>query len=220
MSETMKAAGAEAAAPPRGERGEQKYAQVLEGAREVFLASGFEGASVDDIARVAGISKATLYRHFPDKTALFEAVAEQEFARLAAHHPDLDHAGEPLEELLVEIAKAALEFNLSPFGQAIYRISVAESERFPELGRRFYASGSGRNRARLAPVLAAAAARGELIGLDADHASHVFFALVRAEIFHKRLFSVEPPPSPAALDAHARRAVATFLRAYGSRPER
>ena len=205
-------------APPslRTERSEQKIAQVLEAAREVFLASGFEGASVDDIARTGGISKATLYRHFPDKTALFKAVAEQEYARQAAHHPDVDHEGEPLEALLVDIATASLEFSLSPFGQGIYRISVAESERFPQLGRSFYSSGSGRNRARLAPVLAAAAERGELIPLDADHASHVFFAIVRAEIFHKRLFSVEPPPSPEAIDAHARRAVAIFLRAYGA----
>ena len=90
----------------RSERTEQKYAQVLEGARAVFLASGFEGASVDDIARAGGISKATLYRHFPDKTALFKAVAEQEFARQAALHPEIDHAGEPLEALLVDIAKA------------------------------------------------------------------------------------------------------------------
>ncbi len=202
----------------RAERTEQKYAQVLEGARAVFLASGFEGASVDDIARAGGISKATLYRHFPDKTALFKAVAEAEFARQAAHHPEIDHAGEPLEALLVDIAKASLEFSLSPFGQSIYRISVAESERFPQLGRSFYATGSGRNRARLAPVLTAAAERGELMPLDADHASQVFFSIVRAGIFHKRLFSVTPPPSPDAIDAHARRAVAVFLSAYGGPP--
>lgn len=219
MSEPIKPC--DEAAPPRAdrtERLEQKYAQVLEGAREVFLASGFEGASVDDIARAGGISKATLYRHFPDKTALFKAVAEREFARQAALHPDVDHAGEPLEALLVDIATAALEFSLSPFGQAIYRISVAESDRFPQLGRSFYATGSGRNRTRLTPVLTAAVERGELIPLDAGHASQVFFGIVRAGIFHKRLFSVDQPPSPEEIDAHARRAVAIFLRAYGASP--
>jgi AcrR family transcriptional regulator len=217
MSDTT-LAEPEAPVPARSERIEQKCAQVLEGAREVFLASGFEGASVDDIARTAGISKATLYRLFPDKAALFSAVAAAECARQAAHHPDIDDDGTPLESLLLEMAKATLEFSLSRFGQGIYRISVAESERFPELGRSFYRTGPGRNRARLAPVLAAAAARGEILELDADHAAHVFFAIVKAEIFHKQLFCVAPPPTPDVIDAHARRAVATFLRAYGHRP--
>ena len=51
----------------------RKFDQVLEGARSVFLADGFEGASVDQIAKVAGVSKATLYSYFPDKRLLFAA---------------------------------------------------------------------------------------------------------------------------------------------------
>ena len=62
-------------------RAERKLAQVIEGARSVLIAKGFEGASVDDIAREAGISKATMYRYFPDKTALFAAVMNQECTR-------------------------------------------------------------------------------------------------------------------------------------------
>jgi len=49
----------------------RKFDQVLSGARDVFLRDGFEGASVDDIARAAGVSKATLYSYFPDKRLLF-----------------------------------------------------------------------------------------------------------------------------------------------------
>lgn len=45
----------------------RKFDQVLEGARVVFMRDGFEGASVDDIAREAGVSKATLYSYVPDK---------------------------------------------------------------------------------------------------------------------------------------------------------
>ena len=53
----------------------RKFDQVLAGARDVFMADGFEGASVDAIARVAGVSKATLYSYFPDKRLLFMEVA-------------------------------------------------------------------------------------------------------------------------------------------------
>ena len=49
----------------------RKFDQVLEGARTVFLRDGYSGASVDDIATEAGVSKATLYSYFPDKQILF-----------------------------------------------------------------------------------------------------------------------------------------------------
>lgn len=68
-----------AAIPRKG----RKYDQVLQGARDVFMAHGFEGASVDDIARKAGVSKATLYSYFPDKRLLFMEVARHGCARQA-----------------------------------------------------------------------------------------------------------------------------------------
>lgn len=209
-----------AEAPPsaRAERGEQKYAQVLAGAREVFLASGFEGASVDDIARTAGISKATLYRHFPDKAALFSAVVIHECKRQADHHPEIDCVAGPLAELLLRVARDTLDFGLSDFGQSIYRIVVAESERFPHIGASFYQSGILRNRHRLAPVLAAAAARGELASdIDPDYAAMVFFAICGVDMFHRRLFSVGADPTPEEHEAEVRRAVRTFLHAFGQR---
>jgi TetR/AcrR family transcriptional repressor of mexJK operon len=58
----------------------RKFDQVIEGAKAVFLREGFEGASVDEIARDAGVSKATLYSYFPDKQHLFLAVLETECA--------------------------------------------------------------------------------------------------------------------------------------------
>ncbi len=63
---------ADGAAPRKG----RKFNQVLDGARTVFLRDGFEGASVDEIARVAAVSKATLYSYFADKKVLFAAVAK------------------------------------------------------------------------------------------------------------------------------------------------
>ena len=61
----------------------RKWSQVLDGARTVFMRDGFEGASVDDIVREAGVSKATLYSYFPDKRHLFTEVARIECERMA-----------------------------------------------------------------------------------------------------------------------------------------
>ena len=62
---------------------ESKVADVLRGAREVFLKCGFEGASVDAIAEQAKVSKATLYAHFPSKDRLFLSVLQAECDRLS-----------------------------------------------------------------------------------------------------------------------------------------
>ncbi len=217
MNEITSIAPTESSGSSRSERGEQKYAQVLEGARAVFLARGFEGASVDEIARNAGISKATLYRHFPDKETLFQAVIAEECRRQAALHPEICHAGLSLREFLINLAKESIEFGLGEFGRGIYRIAVAESARFPQIGESFYRTGFKRNRNRLAPALAAAVARGELMEVDPDYAANVFFSICKSDIFHRRFFGIDPDPTEAEIDAHAHRSVETFLRAFAPR---
>lgn len=200
------------------DRSGRKRCQIIAGATEVFLASGFEGASVDDIARTAGVSKATLYRYFPDKSALFAAVLSQECAEHARHLPEITRGDRPLDALLFDLAKGYIAFVVKPYAQRIYRIAVAESERFPHIGQSFYASGHDRNRRRLAPILAAAAARGELTVPDPDLAAHVFFQICSAEVMHKGLFSIPQDTSEAALNARARSAAETFLAAYRYTP--
>ena len=119
----------------------RKFDQVLDGARDVFLRDGFEGASVDDIARRAGVSKATLYSYFPDKRLLFSEVARVECNRQAQAALAGMPKDAPVELVLREAADRIVRFFLSDFGQQMYRICVAESDRFPEIGRRFYESG-------------------------------------------------------------------------------
>ena len=63
--------------------GSAKRRQIVEGARQVFLSAGFDGASMNDIARTAGVSKGTLYAYFSSKDELFEAIIRGEFAQAA-----------------------------------------------------------------------------------------------------------------------------------------
>src|SRR5215217_4506856 len=60
-----------------------KRRQILEGARKVFLARGFDGASMGESAKVAGVSKGTLYVYFDSKESLFEALTTEEKRGLA-----------------------------------------------------------------------------------------------------------------------------------------
>jgi TetR/AcrR family transcriptional repressor of mexJK operon len=119
----------------------RKFDQVIDGAKAVFLREGFEGASVDEIARDAGVSKATLYSYFPDKQHLFLAVLETECAHQSEVEILLHASDQDVEETLRVICKTLITFFLSRFGQDMFRVCVAEAQRFPELGRTFYDSG-------------------------------------------------------------------------------
>lgn len=202
-------------APQQVRRG-RKFDQVLAGARDVFLAHGFEGASVDDIARAAGVSKATLYSYFPDKRLLFLEVAATECCRQSdqAQH-DIDMSGPP-QQVLEQVGRHFLTFILSDFGQSIFRICVAEADRFPDLGRQFYNSGPAVMHKALVEYLQAAMGRGELQIDDFDLAADQFGELCKADLWPRLIFNVTPRFSPAEIDRVLHGAVATFMARYGA----
>ena len=131
----------------------RKFDQVLDGARQIFMRDGFEGASVDEIARAAQVSKATLYSYFPDKRLLFSEVARLECNRQASEALEVIDDSAPVSVALHEAAHRVVMFFLSDFGQQVFRICVSESHRFPELGARFYESGPKLLRERLGVIL-------------------------------------------------------------------
>lgn len=194
----------------------RKYEQVLHGARQVFLRDGFEGASVDDIAREAGVSKATLYSYFPDKRLLFTEVASTECRRQADAALQVIDFGAPPATVLRLAAVHIVAFMASDFGRRIFRICVAEADRFPALGVEYYRSGPELAREKLGAYLRLAAARGELAIDDFDLAADQFAELCRAGIHAKLIFGIAPAPSAAEIDRTIDGAVATFLARYGS----
>ncbi len=121
----------------------RKYDQVLDGARRVFLRDGFDGASVDDIAREAGVSKATLYSYFPDKRLLFTEICNRECRLQTEEAEAAMEYDAPVEALLTYAAERIAGFLMSDFGRNMFRLVVAEGQRFPEIGRAFYRNGPG-----------------------------------------------------------------------------
>lgn len=187
---------------------------MLEGARKVFLQNGFEGASVDDIAREAGVSKATLYSYFPDKRLLFKEVAKAECARQADEAVQLIDRNAPPEVVLTAAARRILGFLMSDFAQSMFRICVAESERFPELGQEFYLSGPQLVRARLVEYLAQAVARGELAIPDLDLAADQFAALCKTTLHERAVFGLSRRCTVPEAERVIRGAVGLFLAGY------
>jgi AcrR family transcriptional regulator len=194
----------------------RKFAQVLEGARSVFLADGFEGANVDDIARVAGVSKATLYSYFPDKRMLFIEVATTECVRQADDAINKIDMCAPPQVVLMAVGCHFLKFITSTFGQQIFRICVAESDRFPDIGRAFYESGPAVMRAEMAHYFEQAIERDELRIDDLVLAADQFGELCKADLWPRLMFGVSKTVSKEEIDRVVDGAVKTFLARYGT----
>jgi len=205
--------------PPRGLAG-QVEERILDAAAHVFLEHGFRGASVDEIAEVAGAGKPTIYARFPGKQALFAAVVE----RLVRRNTNLEAiscAGASAEERLKALAAVILTRVLTPETIGLIRVAVAEARRFPDLATSV--SRMGRER----PTEALTHVFGELAGSDDIGASPAFapdrlpetarrfLDLVVLPILVRALFGEDLAALRAEIGPHAARSVAFFLAACG-----
>jgi TetR/AcrR family transcriptional regulator, mexJK operon transcriptional repressor len=198
---------------PRDDAATLKMRQILAAARKIFLQLGYEAASMDAIARQAGVSKATLYTHFDGKHALFAALIglecqhlSDQIGRQALDEPDIRRALRGLAE----------DFNnllCTEESLAMYRIVVAETPRFPELGSNFYNSGPKVMIDRIADLLRRAADRGLLKIPDAHVAAVQFISLVRGDSHLTRILGVTSAMTMPA--DYVDSGVDLFLAGYG-----
>ncbi len=195
----------------------RKFAQVLAGARDVFLAQGFSASNMDHVAKASGVSKATLYSYFPDKESLFIVVVQTECARQSDEAMEHIDQNEPPAIVLSNAARHLLGFMTSDFGQSMFRICVAQADRFPELGLAFYQSGPMVVREKLGAYLRVAAEAGQLEIADFDLAADQFGELCKADIFLKILFGFQTVFEQSELDRIIDGAVSTFLAKYGAK---
>lgn len=195
----------------------RKYEQVLEGAREIFMSDGFEGASVDNIAKAAGVSKATLYSYFPDKKALFTEVARTECGRQADAAISTIDMTAPTRQVLCAAGNHMIQFFISDFGQRTFRICVGETDRFPELGHEFYKSGPMVVRKTLVHYFEQATQAGELQIEDKDLAASQFAELCKADIFLKIVFGIQKEFTKPEIDRIINGAVEMFMARYGAK---
>ena len=200
---------------PQIRRG-RKFDQVVAGAREVFLRDGFEGASVDEIARAAGVSKATLYSYFPDKRLLFLEVASGQCRRQAQECVDRIDMTRPAREVLTLVARQFLGFIYSEMGQKIFRICVAEADRFPQLGREFYRSGPMTMHRAMVDYLGHAVQRGELAIEDLELAADQFAELCKADLWPKLVFGIRQDVTEDEMARVVEGAVDMFLARYAA----
>ena len=135
--------------PSRPDEDSAKRRQIIEGARAIFLSQGFDAASMNDIARAAGVSKGTLYVYFKHKEQLFEAIVEQECESQAEGIFDLDPADHDVEAVLTRLGIAYIGFLCRPEKAR----PSASSSRLPSACRNWAGNSTSAAPARASPSL-------------------------------------------------------------------
>ena len=193
-----------------------KRQQILAGARAVFLAKGYDGASMEGIAKAAGVSKGTLYVYFDSKEALFEALILEVRRGLPETLINFDPDGTDMPEMLTRLGRLYLEKIANPEHISMVRMVIGAAEKFPEFGQVFFRAGPTVGINRLAALLGQAMDAGKLRPADPFVAAQHFIDLCGSGLLRRMLFAVETAPPPARREEIVAQAVDVFLRAYGA----
>jgi AcrR family transcriptional regulator len=201
-------------------RSARKHQAIIEAARTVFLRKGYDGASMDEVAALAAVSKQTVYKHFADKRQLFTAIITGDISATEALTHDMVAAlgdSEDIENDLRQFARQHIIEVTQPHLIQLRRIIIAEAERFPELARTWYTSGPERAHATLADQFQALAQRGLLRIDDPLLAAQHFNWLILSIPLNKAIFhGSDTEFTPAELERYADEGVRVFLAAYGT----
>jgi TetR/AcrR family transcriptional regulator, mexJK operon transcriptional repressor len=122
-------------------RTREKQKHILDIATEMFLRSGYEAVSLDDILSRVGGSKTTLYSYYGNKEGLFTAMVENRCQDVLRVIGEIDIAHMDPKTGLNAIGRRYLTTITAPQVRTFYRMMVAEAERHPELAAKFFASG-------------------------------------------------------------------------------
>jgi len=213
VEHTVKAADAD---PPQETA---KRRQIIDGARAVFLAQGFDAASMGEIARQAGVSKGTLYIYFQSKEELFAVVSQESCTMQAECLLALDPDDHDVEAVLTCLGQSYARFQSEPALMSPIRTVISISERMPAIGKMFYDTGPAVGVATVRRYLEAQVAAGYLAIDDCEVAAAQFLESCRATIFKRLLFNTGDAPTDAHINHVVAIAVRMFLAAYRRDPK-
>lgn len=201
--------------------GPERCRKLCEAAEQVFLRDGYAAANLDEIARIAGMSKRTLYQHFASKAALFEACIGAALAPVHLEPPPPDAGGEEAEELaagLAGILEATAGHLLDGRQTAIFRLVIAEGSRTPELAAAFHRVILNKGASTLQRRIEREMRRGRLRLGDAEAGAKLLFGMALGAAQIKLLLGLRTAPDAAEVAGLARLAVEVFLDGARARP--
>jgi TetR/AcrR family transcriptional repressor of mexJK operon len=122
---------------PTREEAERRHRGLIEAAFRLFLDKGWEGASIDEISRRAGVAKGFIYARYPDKAALFVAAIERLMEDAMGNLQVSEPLPSDVEDGLCVFGQRLLDLVLKPEALAFHRLFIAEAPKFPALAELF-----------------------------------------------------------------------------------
>ena len=193
---------------------QDKRLAVLEAAKTLFSRDGLEATSMEAIAKLAGVSKVTLYSHFADKDELFREAVE---LVCRAHTPDTHYefaAGQNLRERFTLIAEGFFDLIVGEDSLQLTRLMASNPERHRKLSALFWQAGPEKTIALLSKMLIAATESGELRVTNPSEAASQFFCLIKGPYHLQMLVGAIEAVSADERRQHIDASVDVFLRAY------
>ncbi len=198
------------------QRGTQRRQALLDAATDLFMEHGFEGTSLDMVIERAGGSRRSIYQYFDNKEGLFAATVEAMMERILTRLTLPDNRMDSPEETLTRLGSAFVTALIDARTVALFRMTIAEVDRFPDLGAELFARGPERAYELVATYLRELDARGTIVVTDPDTAARQLVEMVKGELQLRALLAPGALPGEATIAAQVRQAVETFLN--GVRP--
>ncbi|MCM2422706.1 TetR/AcrR family transcriptional regulator [Streptomyces sp. RKAG293] len=194
---------------------QQKREAITSSATALFLDHGYAGTSLARIAEAAGVSKSTLFKQFPTKAALFEAIVSESWKQGSGHASTPPSAGD-LRAGLTVIGHRYAELVGQPGMTALFRIVIAELPRLPELGRMQFQLGKLPYFDSVRTYLQAEHEAGTARVPDAESAANQFLGMIANFVLWPRMLLTDWNPAADETDHAVDEAVETMLARYAT----
>lgn len=192
---------------------EQKRSAIVEAATELFLDSGYAGTSLAKVAENAGVSRATLFKQFPTKAALFDVIVAEAWrgAEDAQEPPTGD-----LIAGLTAIGRRYVDLLTRPGMAGLFRIVIAELPRFPELGEAHFERGKMPYFDSVRRYLEAENRVGTAKIDDPELAATQFLGMISNYVFWPRMLLIDWSPDEPSMSRVVDEAVLMMRARYGT----
>lgn len=200
---------------PRGDRARARPREILDAARDLFSRKGFEATRMDEVAAAVGLTKPAVYRYFPGKDRLIEALLEQDLAvpgralnAWVAGHPG------PIGDMIEGFSQGLAATQSHGLARGYLLLAMDESGRRPEIAGFIRREILEPGLTALGGAFQRAMDRGEFAaGHDPEFIARLFFAPFLQATLGTVGYAL-PVGDEAEIERYRRFHVAAFLRAF------
>ena len=195
---------------------EIKKKLIADAARDLFFERGYETTSMDEVARHAGVSKATVYVHFESKEKLLLQLIQDDIdcLKIARHEANANTACE-LNDRLKELAARFAAMFQDPRTAALHRLVISQANTFGDIAEAFYEAGPLRMENEVAKLLRHGVEKGFLRINDIHLAARQYLSLVVSTLPLRSVLSLQPA-SEVELQKSIESGLSAFMAAYAT----